>query len=79
VGLGFNGCGSVNDSVLRRADLTSPEVPSEITEHVEEIREWFETYKIPDGKPRNEFAFDGQPQSAVWAWLLRSLVLVSLL
>jgi hypothetical protein len=24
--------------------------------------EWFKIYKIPDGKPLNEFAFDGKPK-----------------
>ena len=28
------------------------------------IREWFRTYKIPDGKPENVFGFDGKAQDA---------------
>jgi hypothetical protein len=24
--------------------------------------EWFKIYKMPDGKPPNEFAFDGKPK-----------------
>lgn len=27
---------------------------------IDATREWFRSYKIPDGKPANEFAFDGQ-------------------
>lgn len=30
-------------------------------------REWFRIYKIPDGKPENKFAFDGEFQSAEFA------------
>ena len=29
--------------------------------------EWFRTYKIPAGKPANEFAFDGQYKGAEYA------------
>lgn len=29
--------------------------------------EWFRLYKVPDGKPRNEFAFGGEAQSAAVA------------
>lgn len=27
--------------------------------------EWFRIYKIPDGKPENKFAFDGEPKNKV--------------
>lgn len=30
-------------------------------------REWFRIYKIPDGKPENKFAFDGEFQNAEFA------------
>jgi len=30
-------------------------------------REWFKIYKIPDGKPENKFAFDGEYQNAEFA------------
>lgn len=30
-------------------------------------REWFKIYKIPDGKPENKFAFDGEFQNAEFA------------
>ena len=30
-------------------------------------REWFRIYKIPDGKPENKFAFDGEYQDAEFA------------
>ena len=29
--------------------------------------EWFKIYKIPDGKPENQFAFDGKPKDAAFA------------
>ena len=28
---------------------------------------WFRKYKIPEGKPENKFAFDGEPQNATFA------------
>lgn len=31
---------------------------------VAEVRRWFETYKIADGKPRNAYLFDGEFQDA---------------
>ncbi len=31
------------------------------------ITHWFRMYKTPDGKPENQFAFDGQAQSAKYA------------
>lgn len=29
--------------------------------------EWFKIYKIPDGKPENQFAFNGEPKNAEFA------------
>ena len=29
--------------------------------------EWFRIYKIPDGKPENQFAFNGQAKNAAFA------------
>lgn len=29
--------------------------------------EWFRIYKIPDGKPENQFAFNGDPKNAEFA------------
>nr|QBH74121.1 inorganic pyrophosphatase [Isotomurus palustris] len=29
--------------------------------------EWFRIYKIPDGKPENQFAFNGEPRNAAFA------------
>lgn len=29
--------------------------------------EWFRIYKIPDGKPENQFAFNGEPKNAEFA------------
>lgn len=29
-------------------------------------REWFRIYKVPDGKPRNKFAFNDEPKGMHW-------------
>ena len=29
--------------------------------------EWFKIYKMPDGKPANEFAFNGEPKDREFA------------
>lgn len=29
--------------------------------------EWFKIYKIPDGKPENQFAFNGEAKNAAFA------------
>lgn len=29
--------------------------------------EWFKIYKIPDGKPENQFAFNGEAKNSVFA------------
>lgn len=29
--------------------------------------EWFKIYKIPDGKPENQFAFNGEPKPSEFA------------
>ena len=34
---------------------------------VDAIREWFRTYKIPDGKPENKFGLEGRCMSAEYA------------
>eukprot|EP00180_Rhodochaete_pulchella_P003189 Plantae.Rhodophyta-Rhodochaete_pulchella.ctg5250.p1 GENE.Plantae.Rhodophyta-Rhodochaete_pulchella.ctg5250~~Plantae.Rhodophyta-Rhodochaete_pulchella.ctg5250.p1 ORF type:complete len:143 (+),score=21.22 Plantae.Rhodophyta-Rhodochaete_pulchella.ctg5250:211-639(+) len=39
-------------------DISDPSLQAKLTE----IRTWFRDYKIPDGKPANEFAFGGQYQ-----------------
>ena len=31
---------------------------------------WFQEYKIPEGKPKNIFAFDGEPQDSEFAKLI---------
>lgn len=30
--------------------------------------EWFKIYKIPDGKPENQFAFNGEAKPKDFAW-----------
>lgn len=34
---------------------------------LDEIIHWFRVYKIPDGKPENQFGFDGEPKGAEFA------------
>ena len=34
---------------------------------VDAIREWFRTYKIPDGKPENKFGLKGKCMDAAYA------------
>ncbi|XP_002733172.1 uncharacterized protein LOC100367353 [Saccoglossus kowalevskii] len=34
---------------------------------IEATREWFKIYKIPDGKPENQFAFDGEAKDKEFA------------
>ena len=34
---------------------------------IDATRHWFKIYKVPDGKPENEFAFDGQCKDKVYA------------
>lgn len=34
---------------------------------IDATREWFRVYKIPDGKPANTFAFDGQCKNKAYA------------
>jgi len=33
-----------------------------------DTREWFRIYKMPDGKPENKFAFDGEYKDADFAY-----------
>lgn len=44
---------------------------ADVQEHcpglIEATRDWFRNYKIPDGKPANEFAFDGQVKDRAFA------------
>ena len=35
--------------------------------HVQATVEWFKIYKMPDGKPANEFAFNGEPKNKEFA------------
>ncbi len=44
-----------------------PDVERYLPGTLESIREWFRTYKAFDGKPPNEFAFNGQFLSAAYA------------
>lgn len=40
--------------------------------------EWFKIYKIPDGKPENQFAFNGEAKNAAFATNIVKEVLTSL-
>ena len=49
-------------ALTREAALTlirCREMPGEL----EKIRTWFQDYKVPDGKPKNKFGYDNQPQN----------------
>eukprot|EP01101_Sappina_pedata_P010035 TRINITY_DN6221_c0_g1_i1.p2 TRINITY_DN6221_c0_g1~~TRINITY_DN6221_c0_g1_i1.p2 ORF type:complete len:281 (-),score=138.34 TRINITY_DN6221_c0_g1_i1:118-960(-) len=35
--------------------------------YVEEVHNWFRDYKIPDGKPANQFAFNGEAKNKAYA------------
>ena len=35
--------------------------------YLDDTRKWFRTYKIPDGKPENNFAFDGAYKDKAFA------------
>jgi len=56
-------------------DVTDPEAESlnDIVDleksrpgYIASIHDWFRDYKIPDGKPANKFAFDGQPKDKAY-------------
>ena len=34
---------------------------------MKQTRDWFRTYKVPDGKPENNFAFDGEYKDKAFA------------
>merc|ERR1712149_142867 len=35
--------------------------------YLKQTRDWFRTYKVPDGKPENNFAFDGEYKDKAFA------------
>lgn len=45
----------------------SPVTAASVKTLLDDVRHWFRTYKVPDGKPENEFAFNGQFLDAVTA------------
>jgi len=56
----------VNDPLA--AQLNNLEdVEKEMPGFLDATREWFRIYKIPDGKPENKFAFNGEYQNAEFA------------
>jgi inorganic pyrophosphatase len=46
-----------SDPLAGEVDCVSDGHPL-VTRKVDDIREWFRTYKVPDGKPLNAFAYD---------------------
>ena len=38
-----------------------------IFSYLADTRKWFRTYKVPDGKPENNFAFDGEYKDKAFA------------
>jgi len=38
-----------------------------ICRYLDDTRKWFRTYKIPDGKPENNFAFEGAYKDKAFA------------
>jgi len=44
-----------------------PDVKAHCPGLIEATRDWFRNYKIPDGKPANEFAFEGQVKDRAFA------------
>lgn len=44
-----------------------PDIEREMPGFIRATREWFTIYKIPDGKPPNQFAFNGDAKSSEFA------------
>lgn len=59
--------------VIRADDRRADELddvttaPADVVQQLDEIRTWFRIYKTYDGKPENEFSFDGAYQNAALA------------
>jgi len=51
----FRGVGAWTDGVSLEARIDELKRPG----HVQLIREWFQCYKVPEGKPRNRYGFGG--------------------
>ena len=51
---------AVDDPLAAQVDDLRQTLSNDMEERLTKIREWFRDYKIPDGKPPNEFAFDGR-------------------
>ena len=43
------------------------DVEAKLPGTIHSIREWFRTYKIPDGKPENKFGLEGRCMNAAYA------------
>lgn len=46
-------------------DIDIGDVQKHLPGLLEATHQWFRIYKIPDGKPENQFAFDGKAQDKV--------------
>lgn len=51
---------AMDDPLAQKLDDLSKPMDDDLARRLQKIREWFRDYKIPDGKPPNEFAFEGR-------------------
>lgn len=49
-----------DDPLAERVSDIASNAPDSVLKAADAIREWFRTYKIPEGKGENSFAFDGK-------------------
>ena len=47
--------------------ILSTRVINKCFSYLADTRKWFRTYKVPDGKPENNFAFDGEYKDKAFA------------
>ncbi|GLD99778.1 hypothetical protein PINS_up008506 [Pythium insidiosum] len=57
----------VNDPLAKELNDLEDLAKSPLSGVVTEIRDWFRDYKIPDGKPPSQFAFNGEAKSRDFA------------
>ncbi len=56
----------VNDPLAEKLNDVS-DIEKEMPGFLQATVEWFKIYKMPDGKPPNSFAFDGQAKDKAFA------------
>src|SRR5690606_25316543 len=59
-------CINVNDPLASKLNDIE-DVKTHCPGLIEATRDWFKYYKVPDGKPTNEFAFDGEAKGRDYA------------